>query len=69
MKPAQRAVQTVRDQRGVLRIFEKGASLPFALKRCYVISHVPKRAARGEHPAACDLFTTVLTGRCRPTAR
>jgi hypothetical protein len=69
MKLARRAVRTVRDRRGLLRIFEKGASLPFALKRCYVISHVPKGAARGEHAATCDVLLTILTGRCRLTIR
>ena len=69
MKVARRAVRTVRDRRGILRIFEKGASLPFGLKRCYVISHVPADAARGEHATICDVFLTTLTGRCRLTVR
>jgi WxcM-like, C-terminal len=69
MKLARRAVRTVRDRRGLLRIFEKGASLPFGLKRCYVISHVPRNTARGEHATICDVFLTTLTGRCRLTIR
>src|SRR5206468_1822476 len=66
---ARRAVRTVRDRRGLLRVFEKGASLPFALKRCYVLSQVPKDAARGEHATICDVFLAILTGRCRLTIR
>ena len=50
-------------------IFEKGASLPFALKRCFVISHVPEGKTRGGHMVSCDLFFTVLTGTCRITLR
>jgi len=69
MKLARRAVRTVRDRRGLLRIFEKGASLPFALKRCFVISHVPKDKARAEHMVPCDIFLTALTGDCRLTVR
>jgi hypothetical protein len=69
MKLARRAVRTVRDQRGLLRIFEKGASLPFALKRCFVISHVPKDRVRAEHVVPCDIFLTALTGTCRLTLR
>jgi hypothetical protein len=62
-------VHTIRDARGMLRIFEKGASLPFALKRCFVISNVPKGKARGEHAVSCNLFLAVITGTCRLTAR
>lgn len=62
-------VKTVRDQRGMLRIFERGASLPFALKRCFAISHVPKGKMRGGHMVSCDLFLTALTGSCRVTLR
>lgn len=53
----------------MLRIFEKGASLPFALKRCFVISHVPEGKAHGEHVVSCDLYLTALTGTCRLTLR
>ena len=67
MKLAKKRVRTIRDRRGMLRIFEKGASLPFALKRCFVISHVPKGKARGEHAVSCSLFLTELTGTCRLT--
>ena len=69
MKIAKRRVRTVRDQRGVLRIFEKGSSLPFPLKRCFVISHVPKGKTRAEHEASCDQFLAVLAGTCRLTIR
>lgn len=69
MKLARKLVRTIRDRRGVLRIFEKGALLPFTPKRCFVISHVPKGKARGEHIVSCDLFLTALTGKCRLTVR
>ena len=69
MKLAKKRVRTIRDRRGMLRIFEKGTSLPFALKRCFVISHVPKGKARGEHAVSCSLFLTELTGTCRLTVR
>jgi hypothetical protein len=68
MKLAKKRVRTIRDRRGMLRIFEKGAS-PFALKRCFVISHVPKGKARGEHAVSRNLFLTGLTGTCRITVR
>lgn len=64
---ARSPVLTVCDQRGMVRIFEKGASLPFALKRCFVISHVPEGKTRGEHMVSCDLFLTALMGTCRIT--
>ena len=66
---ARSPVRTVCDQRGMLRIFEKGASLPFALKRCFVISHVREGKTRGGHMVSCDLFLTALTGTCRITLR
>jgi hypothetical protein len=69
MKLARRVVRTVRDRRGLLRIFEKGATIPFALKRCFVISHVPKGKARAEHVVPCDIFLTALTGACRLTVQ
>jgi hypothetical protein len=69
MKIVRRKVQTVRDSRGLLSIFEKGASLPFALRRCFVISHVPKGATRAEHEASCDQFIVALAGTCRLTLR
>ena len=69
MKLARRPVRTVRDRRGLLRVFEKGASLPFALKRCFVISHVPKGKTRAEHEVPCDIFLTALAGTCRLTVR
>lgn len=69
MRLVRSPVRTVRDQRGILRIFEKGTSLPFALKRCYVISHVPAGETRGGHSVSCDLFITPLTGMCRLTQR
>jgi hypothetical protein len=62
-------VRMVRNQKGMLRIFEKDTSLPFALKRCYVISHVPNGKQRGGHAVSCDLFFTTLTGTCRLTLR
>jgi hypothetical protein len=69
MKLTRQKVRTIRDRRGVLRIFEKGSSLPFLLKRSFVISDVPKGKARGEHAVSCDLFVTPLAGTCRLTVR
>jgi WxcM-like, C-terminal len=53
----------------MLRIFEKGASLPFSLRRCFVISNVPKTATRAEHEASCEQLIVVLVGACRMTLR
>ena len=69
MKLARKSVRTIRDRRGVLRIFEKGSSLPFTPKRCFVISHVPKGKARGEHRVPATCFVTALQGKCRLTVR
>jgi WxcM-like, C-terminal len=69
MKLTRHRVRTIRDGRGMLRVFEKGASLPFPLKRCFVISGVPKGKARGEHAVSCDLFLTALAGTCRLAVR
>lgn len=60
-------IRTVQDKRGKLRIFERGITLPFHLKRCFVISEVPKGNARGEHIVSCDLFISAITGTCRLT--
>jgi hypothetical protein len=62
-------VRTFRDGRGRLRAFEKGSSLPFALKRCYVLSDVPRGQVRGGHKVSCDLFFTALAGTCRLNVR
>jgi len=58
-------ISTFRDGRGVLRVFEKGASLRFVPRRCYVLSDVPRGRTRGGHKVSCDLFLTALTGACR----
>ena len=62
-------IKIVRDQRGTLRIFEKDASLSFPLKRCFVISGVPRGKTRGEHSIPCNLFLATLIGKCRLTVR
>jgi UDP-2-acetamido-3-amino-2,3-dideoxy-glucuronate N-acetyltransferase len=69
MKLARQRVRAIRDQRGLLRIFEKGSSLPFVPKRFFLISHVPIGKARAEHAISCNLFLTALTGACRLTVR
>jgi hypothetical protein len=62
-------VRTFRDGRGTLRVFEKGSSLPFPLKRCYVLSDVPRGEVRGGHKVSCDLFFAALAGTCRLNLR
>jgi dTDP-4-dehydrorhamnose 3,5-epimerase-like enzyme len=66
---AQFPVKTFRDRRGTLRVFEEGASLPFALQRCFVFSDVPSGAKRGGHEAPCEYFLTALAGGCRLVIR
>jgi hypothetical protein len=63
----QRRVRMIRDRRGTLRIFEQGSSIPFALKRCFVISDVPKGQKRAGHAVSCDEFMVMLMGSCRLT--
>jgi hypothetical protein len=53
----------------MMRIFEMGASLPFAVKRCFVISHVPKNKTRGEHAIHFDQFVAVLVDTFHLTIR
>ena len=60
-------VRTIRDRRGTLRIFEKDSSIPFSLKRCFVISGVPEGQSRAEHALTCDQFLVMLVGSCRLT--
>jgi hypothetical protein len=62
-----RSIRTIRDRNGKVRVFEKGSSIPFPLKRCFVISNVPKSQARGGHPVGCDELLVMLTGACRLT--
>lgn len=69
MRLARKRVRTIRDRHGMLRIFEKGTTLAFIPRRCFVISHVPKGKARGEHTVTCNLFLTALVGTCRLTTR
>lgn len=69
MKLARRRVRKIRDWRGMLRIFEKGSSLPFELKRCFVISQVPNGKVRGEHTVSCKQYLAALMGNCRLTVR
>jgi hypothetical protein len=69
MRAERMDVRSFRDERGTLRAFEKGSSLPFSLKRCYVLSDVPRGQVRGGHKVSCDLFFTALSGTCRLNLR
>src|SRR5690242_12123334 len=60
-----RSIRTILDRSGKLRVFEKDSSIPFPLRRCFVISNVPNGQTRGGHSVACDEFLVMLTGVCR----
>ena len=62
--PRMRLIESVRDNRGRLRIFEEGNTLRFTPVRCFVISDVPVGETRGGHAVSCDEFVVVLTGSC-----
>lgn len=52
------------DRRGQLVVFEGGTSLPFSLRRAFVISRVAPPATRAGHVVSCDEVLVALRGKC-----
>lgn len=59
----------IRDMRGSLSVGEFGRSIPFEVKRYFLVFDVPNREVRGEHAHhACHQFLVCVRGSCAVVA-
>ncbi|MBR6976248.1 MAG: WxcM-like domain-containing protein [Ottowia sp.] len=59
-------LHSVQDMRGDLSVAELGRDLPFEVRRCFMVYHVPNAEVRGEHAhCCCKQFLIAINGSVR----
>lgn len=58
------AIRQFDDDRGRLRVVEGQRDVPFAIRRCFVISDVPRGKTRARHAVESEQYLVALAGGC-----